>query len=111
MSHIDSVFTVPDQLPVPVYLFNPVQWNTVQLARVVGQFKGKMIIGLETELAQGHAGYLPFHPVKVADDKFGLAEFPVPLNTVEQFMYGHHGTLLPSPAQYPAPQERIPGSS
>jgi hypothetical protein len=100
LSHVESVFTVPDQFPVPEYLFNTVQWNTVQLALVVGQVEGKMIIGFEREFAHGHANDSTRHPVKVTKLELTLAEFPVPLNTVKQFMYGHHGTLLPWPVLY-----------
>jgi hypothetical protein len=77
-----SVFAVPDQFPVPVYLFNTVQWNTVQLAPFVSQVEGKMVIGLKSEFAQGHADDFPCYPVKIANLELTLAEFPVPLNTV-----------------------------
>jgi hypothetical protein len=85
------VFAVPDQFPVPEYLFNTVQRNTVQLAPVVQQIEGKMSIGLEKDFAQEYADDSARYPVKVADLEVTLTEGLVPVNAIEQFVYGYHG--------------------
>jgi hypothetical protein len=76
------VFTVPDQFPVPEYLFNTVQRNAVQFTPGVYQVEGKMVTGLEKDFAQGYANDSARYPVMVADLEVTLAEDLVPVNAI-----------------------------
>jgi len=95
LSHIESVFTVPDQFPVPEYLFNTLQRNAVQFTPGVYQVEGNIVTGFEKDFAQGYANDSAGYPAMVADLEVTLAEDLDPGSANEQFMYRYYGKPPP----------------
>ena len=90
------MLTMPDQLTVPEDLLDTVQWNAVQLTRVVIQVEGKMVVRLEENLSQWHTNNTILNPVIVSNFELCRSELPVPANTTEQFMNRHHREISTS---------------
>ena len=84
------MLTVPDQLAVFVYFLYTMQRDAVQDIIVINQIKREMVVRFEKNLAQWYADNMIIKPVIVADDKITLAKFPIPADTIEQFVDWNH---------------------
>jgi hypothetical protein len=69
---------VPDQLAIPVELFDPVKWDAVKRPILIDKLKPEMVLCREDQLFEGDLDDALLHPVVVTDNKLGLGKPLIP---------------------------------